>query len=251
MLFLGLAVFAGLGGAQVLSGSDHEFRHERSADNENTFLDFAFVGRVEVNNNPVECVYRIPVLNIKRLIRPRPVTREIYVDQFRVVAFTNRDRDVQSFEKRYPLIVPFPSPDAEVERQVGPIEFSIPKLALPRSSYIGLALVGTEVLRHIQLPGMDVLERRAMWPIVVPSNGRGYVTSIPDAPTDVVKAAFDDWKTPSDPKLLFIGKNPLEGIECSSQAAGYPLGPLTTDIVLQPNVGSWGKSGSRLCMQIT
>ena len=43
VLFLGLAVFAGLGGAQVLSGSDHEFRHEGSADNENTFLDFAFL----------------------------------------------------------------------------------------------------------------------------------------------------------------------------------------------------------------
>ena len=23
----------------------------------------------------------------------------------------------------------------------------------------------------------------------------------------LVKAAFDDWKTPSDPKLLFIGKD--------------------------------------------
>jgi len=199
VLCLGLAVFAGLAGAQVLSGYEAGIRHERSADIENMFLDFAFSGRVEVDENPIECLYRIPVLRIKRLIRPGPVTREIYVDQFRVVAFTNRDRAVQSFEKRYPLIVPFPSPDAEVEQQAGPLEFSIPKLALPRSSYIGLALVGTEILRHIPLSAEHTLGRRAMWPIVVPSNGRGYVTSIPDAPTDVVKAGFDDWKTPSDP----------------------------------------------------
>jgi len=80
------------------------------------------------------------------------------------------------------------------------IEFSISKLALPRSSYVGLALVGTELLRHNPFapPGTDVLERRAMWPMVVPSNGVGHVTSIPDAPTSVVKAAIDDWKTPSD-----------------------------------------------------
>ena len=49
---LGLAVFAGLAGAQVLSGYEAEIRHERSADIENRFLDFAFSGRVEVDENP-------------------------------------------------------------------------------------------------------------------------------------------------------------------------------------------------------
>jgi hypothetical protein len=201
VLFLGLAVFAGFAGAQALSGLNRGFRHERSADINNTFLDFAFAGRVEVDDSPVACLYRIPVLNIKRLIRPVPVTREIYVDQFRIVAFTSRDRDgLTAFEKRLPLPVSFPSPDAKVETQAGPIEFSIPKLALPPASYVALALVGTEVLRHHLAPlGPDPWERRAAWPMVVPANRRGAEGAFADAPNQVPPAPVIDWKTPSDP----------------------------------------------------
>ena len=81
---------------------------------------------------------------------------------------------------------------------MGPIEFSIPKLALPRSSYIGLALVGTEILRHIPLSADKPWDARRCGRLS--SMKRAWLCDFDsDAPTDVMKAGFDDWKTPSDP----------------------------------------------------
>jgi hypothetical protein len=207
LLLLGLAAFMALAGSRVFSESGRALTHDRSAKIDNTFLDFTFAGLVEVNEDPLVCLYRIPVLNIKRFIRPGQIRREIYIDQFRVAAQTSHDRNAQtSFDRGYSLSLSFPQPDVEVEKQVGPIEFSIPKPALPRNSGVTLALTGTEVLRNTPLPtsaytpntSLDpaAVERGAMWPIVVPSN-QGDVRFIPDAPNDYAAAAVG-WKTPSD-----------------------------------------------------
>jgi hypothetical protein len=160
------------------------------------FLDLSYDGSIFIEDVGDACRYKLPNLKITRNSWPAPVTRDVTLSELIVSVVEGEPPNTIVLLKRsFPISISFPVVGAQ--QQLAPIEFTISKQLLMRTTYIKLGTEGIltiQGLKKLGTIGPDSQTTRAAWPLTVSSN---QIISEPRGPgSDIVQISY---AKPSDP----------------------------------------------------